>query len=201
MFPCLWEKSRFSLGGSGVAWSYHSTSTCAQTPCFSCYLKMLVWEKLSLTLPVRLVAFHLAFGGWRVEWFLTLHVSLFFFSGCYLGVSENFAKKDKVPQMAPSITQVLFVTSPKALSEPQLPTLWFVCGALGTISMRLSCATWCCWAKDRIQEETSHATWSRCASVWNIFVCFSKYSLLWDSPLAFILEEGHASFFFYALWL
>jgi hypothetical protein len=34
----------------------------------------------------------------------------------------NFAKKDKVPQMVPSIAQVVFVTSPKALSEPQLPT-------------------------------------------------------------------------------
>jgi hypothetical protein len=30
-------------------------------------LKRLVREKLSLTLPVVLVAFHLAFGGWRVE--------------------------------------------------------------------------------------------------------------------------------------
>jgi hypothetical protein len=35
---------------------------------------------------------------------------------------ENFAKKDKVPRMVPSIAQVVFVTSPKALSEPQLPT-------------------------------------------------------------------------------
>jgi hypothetical protein len=35
---------------------------------------------------------------------------------------ENFAKKDKVPRMVPSIAQVVFVTSPKALSEPQLST-------------------------------------------------------------------------------
>jgi hypothetical protein len=62
--------------------------------------------------------------------------------------------------------------------------------------MRLTCATWYCWAKDRIQEKTSHATWSRCASVWNVFVYFSKHSLLWDSPLSFILEGGHASHFF-----
>jgi hypothetical protein len=150
-----------------------------------------------------LVAFHLAFVGWKVERFLTLHLSLFFFFGSYLGVFENFAKKDKVPRMVPSIAQVVFVTSPKALNEPQLPTIWLICGALGRISMRITCATWCCWAKDQIQEETSHATWSRCATVWNIFVCFSKYSLLWDSPLAFILEGGHASLFslFYALWL
>jgi hypothetical protein len=40
-----------------------------------------------------------------------------------------FAKKDKVPRMVLSIAQVVFVTSPKALSEPQLPTLWLVCGA------------------------------------------------------------------------
>jgi hypothetical protein len=52
---------------------------------------------------------------------LTLHLSLSF-SGSYLGDFENFAKKDKVPQMVPSIAQVLFITSPKALSEPQLPT-------------------------------------------------------------------------------
>jgi hypothetical protein len=97
--------------------------------------------------------------------------------------------------MVPSIAQVVFATSPKALSEPHLATLWLECGALARISMRLTCATWCCWAKDLIQEETSHATWSRCASVWNIFVCFSKYSLLWDSPLSFILEGGHVSLF------
>jgi hypothetical protein len=54
---------------------------------------------------------------------LTLPPSLFFFSGSYVRVFlENFAKKDKVPRMVPSITQVVFVTSPKALSEPQLPT-------------------------------------------------------------------------------
>jgi hypothetical protein len=38
------------------------------------------------------------------------------------GFFENFAKKDKVPQMVPSIAQVVLVTSPKALSEPHLPT-------------------------------------------------------------------------------
>jgi hypothetical protein len=38
-----------------------------------------------------------------------------------------------VPRMVPTITQVVFVISPKGLSEPQLPTLWLVCGALGTI--------------------------------------------------------------------
>jgi hypothetical protein len=48
-------------------------------------------------------------------------------------VFEKFAKKDKVPLMVPSIAQVVFVTSPKALSEPQLPTLQLVCGALGRI--------------------------------------------------------------------
>jgi hypothetical protein len=53
---------------------------------------------------------------------LTLHLSLFFLSGSYLGVFKNFAKKDKVPRMVPSIAQVVFVTSQKALSELQLPT-------------------------------------------------------------------------------
>jgi hypothetical protein len=54
---------------------------------------------------------------------LTLHLSLFFFFGSYLKVFEIFAKKDKVPRMmVPSIAQVVFATSPKALSEPQLPT-------------------------------------------------------------------------------
>jgi hypothetical protein len=56
-------------------------------------------------------------------------------------VFENFAKKDKIPRMVPSIAQVVFVTSTKALSEPQLPTLWLVCGALGRMNMRLTCAT------------------------------------------------------------
>jgi hypothetical protein len=85
-------------------------------------LKRLVREKLSLTLPMGLLAFHLAFGGWEVEWILTLHLSLSSFSGSYLGVFENFTKKDKVPWMVPSIAQVVFVTSPKALTKPQLPT-------------------------------------------------------------------------------
>jgi hypothetical protein len=85
-------------------------------------LKRLVREKLSLTLPVGLLAFHLAFGGWKVERILTLHILLFLFSRSYFGVFENFAKQDKVPWMVPSIAQVVFVTSPKALSEPQLPT-------------------------------------------------------------------------------
>jgi hypothetical protein len=85
-------------------------------------LKRLVREKLSLTLPVGLLAFHLAFGGWKVERILTLHLLLFFFSGSSLGVFENFAKKDKVPRMVPSIAQVVFFTSPKSLSEPHIPT-------------------------------------------------------------------------------
>jgi hypothetical protein len=164
-------------------------------------LERLVREKLSLTLPVGVVAFHLSFGGWRVEWFLTLHLSLFFFSRSNLRVFENFAKKDKVPRMVPSIAQVVFVTSPKALREPQLPTLWLLCGDLGRISMRLTCATWCCWAKDRIQEETSYATWSRCASVWNIFVCFSKCTPCFEILLLLLFwRGGHASFFILFDW-
>jgi hypothetical protein len=48
-------------------------------------LKGLVREKLSLTLPVGLLAFHLAFGGWKVERVLTLyHLLSFFWS--YFGV-------------------------------------------------------------------------------------------------------------------
>jgi hypothetical protein len=56
-------------------------------------LKRLVWDNLSLTLPVGLVAFHPSFGGWRVEWFLTLYLSLFFFSGSYLRVFWKFYKE------------------------------------------------------------------------------------------------------------
>jgi hypothetical protein len=47
----------------------------------------------------------------------------------------------------------------------------------------------------------SHATWSRCASLWNIFVFFCKHSLPWDSPLDFILEGVMPYSFFNALWL
>jgi hypothetical protein len=49
----------------------------------------------------------------KVERILTLHLLLFFFSGSYLEVFENFAKKDKTPRMVPSIAQMVFVTSPK----------------------------------------------------------------------------------------
>jgi hypothetical protein len=49
---------------------------------------------------------------------LTLHYSLFSFSGFYLGVFEIFfAKRDKVPRMVPPIAQVVFVTSPKAFEQ------------------------------------------------------------------------------------
>jgi hypothetical protein len=54
---------------------------------------------------------------------------------------QIFAKKDKVPRMVPSIAQVVFVPHQRLLNEPQLPTLWLVCGALGRISTRLTCAT------------------------------------------------------------
>jgi hypothetical protein len=40
----------------------------------------------------------------------------------------------------------------------------------------------------------------RDVQVCGIFLCFSKHFLLWDSPLAFILE-GSCFSFFYALWL
>jgi hypothetical protein len=82
------------------------------------------WYERSLALLYLwgFLAFHLAFKGWKVEQILTLHILLSFFSGSYLGDFENFAKKDKVPRMVPSIAPVVFVTSPKALSEPQLPT-------------------------------------------------------------------------------
>jgi hypothetical protein len=46
-----------------------------------------------------------------------LHLSLFFLFGSYLRVFENFAKKDKVPWTVPSIAQMVFVTTPPALSD------------------------------------------------------------------------------------
>jgi hypothetical protein len=46
-----------------------------------------------------------------------LHLSLFFLFGSYLRVFENFAKKDKVPWTVPSIAQMVFVTTPQALSD------------------------------------------------------------------------------------
>jgi hypothetical protein len=36
----------------------------------------------------------------------------------------------------------------------------------------------------------------RDVQVFGLFFCFSKHSLLRDSPLAFILEGGHALLFF-----
>jgi hypothetical protein len=48
---------------------------------------------------------------------LTLHLLFIFLSSSYLGVFENFAKKDKVPQMVPSIAKVVFVTSPKGFNQ------------------------------------------------------------------------------------
>jgi hypothetical protein len=102
--------------------------------------------------------------------------------------------------MVPSITQVVFVTSPKALSKPQLPTLLLVCGALGWISMGLTCATWCCWTKDRIQEETSHATWSRCASVE--YFCFFLSTHCFEILLLLLFWRGFMIHSFsYAPWL
>jgi hypothetical protein len=152
-------------------------------------LKRLVRE--ILTLPVGPLSFHLAFWGWKVDWVLTLHLSLLFLSRSYLGIFEKFAKKDKVPRMVPSIAQ----------ASLNFLLLWLVCGALGRIIMRLICATWYCCDKDRIQEETSHTTWSRCASLWNIFYVGGDHALRfsscvylgWGSCFLFL-------FFFYALW-
>jgi hypothetical protein len=118
----LEQKPRLGLGGSRVARCYHSASTCTNTMLFLQIWKGSYERSLALLLPVGLLAFYLAFRGWKVEWILTVHLLLFFFFGCSLGVFENFAKKDKVPRMVPSIAQVVFVTSPKTLREPQLPT-------------------------------------------------------------------------------
>jgi hypothetical protein len=132
-------------------------------------LKRLVRE--ILTLPVGPLSFHLAFWGWKVDWVLTLHLSLLFLYRSYLGIFEKFAKKDKVPRMVPSIAQ----------ASLNFLLLWLVCGALGRIIMRLICATWYCCDKDRIQEETSHTTWSRCASLWNIFYVGGDHALRFSS--------------------
>jgi hypothetical protein len=78
--------------------------------------------------------------------------------------------------------------------------LCLVCGALGRINMRLTCATWHCWAKDRIQEETSHATWSRCASVeyFCVFLNTPSFEIL----LLPLFWRGVMLYsFFYSLWL
>jgi hypothetical protein len=48
------------LNGSGVAWCYHSASTYAQTPCSSYKFEKVGTEEAYLTLPVGLLAFHLA---------------------------------------------------------------------------------------------------------------------------------------------
>jgi hypothetical protein len=98
--------------------------------------------------------------------------------------------------MAPLIAQVVFVTSPKALSEPQLPTIWLVCGALGRVSTRLTCATWCCWAKDRIQEKTSNATSSTCASEWNIFLFVFVSTPCFEILLLLLFWRGWCFTFF-----
>jgi hypothetical protein len=76
----------------------------------------LVQEKLSHVLPVGPVTFHLAFRGWRVEWFglCITHPSLFRILSRGF---EIFAKRDKVPQMVPSFAEVVFVTSPKAFER------------------------------------------------------------------------------------
>jgi hypothetical protein len=49
-------------------------------------LKRLVREELSLTLPLGILAFHVAFGGWKVERILTLNLLLSLFFGSHLGV-------------------------------------------------------------------------------------------------------------------
>jgi hypothetical protein len=64
-------------------------------------LKRLVREKLSHTLPVGFLAFHHAFGGWKVKWILTLHISLSSFSGSYLEVFENFQRKTRFLEWFP----------------------------------------------------------------------------------------------------
>jgi hypothetical protein len=81
---------------------------------------------------------------WRLKsrTVLTLYHSLFFFSGFYLGVFEIFCKERQSSSdgSLDRSSGACYLTK-DFLNEPQLPTLRLVCGALGRISMRLTCAT------------------------------------------------------------
>jgi hypothetical protein len=130
----IWKADRTLLHVTSLQVLVHNSMLCG-------YFESIGTRETLPCLLVGLVNFCLAFRGWRVEWFwlYITHSSLFLDS-----ISEFlkiFAKRDKVPQMVPSIAQVVFVTSPKVFERAQLPTLWLVCGSLGRISMRLTCAT------------------------------------------------------------
>jgi hypothetical protein len=102
-------------------------------PCSTCYLQRLVREKLSLILPMGLVTFHLAFGGWNLEWFW-LCIS---HSSSYLDTISEFLKilqrKTRSLEWFPQSLKWYLLPHRRLLSEPHLPTLWLVCGALGRI--------------------------------------------------------------------
>jgi hypothetical protein len=70
-----------------------------------------LWGLLLSTLPSKVEEYNS---------FDSASLTLFFFWILFQSF-ENFAKKDKVPRMVPSIAQVVFITSPKSLGEPQLP--------------------------------------------------------------------------------
>jgi hypothetical protein len=81
---------------------------------------------------------------WRLKsrMVLNLHYSLFSFFGFYLGVFENFLQREtKFLGWFPRSLKWCLLLHQRLLNEPQIPTLWLVCGALDRISMRLTCAT------------------------------------------------------------
>jgi hypothetical protein len=120
-FACPRAKSSLGLGRTRVASMLLLCKFLCTIPYSTCCWKGRSWETLSHALPVWLVTFHLAFGGWRVERFglCITHFSLFWILSRSF---EIFTKRGKVPRMVLSIARVVLVSSPKALSEPQLPT-------------------------------------------------------------------------------
>jgi hypothetical protein len=81
---------------------------------------------------------------WRLNsrMVLTLYYSLLFFSSFYLGVFEkNLQREAKFLGWFPRSLMWYLLPHQRLLNETQLPILWLVCGALGRISMRLTCAT------------------------------------------------------------
>jgi hypothetical protein len=80
------------------------------------------------------------FGGWRVEWFDFASLTLLFFSILSRGFSKFLQRETKF--LGWFLDRSIGVCyHQRLLNEPQLPTRWLVCGALGRISVRLTCAT------------------------------------------------------------
>jgi hypothetical protein len=133
------EQSLVMKGGSDIASCYSPASISAQF--YAIWLFWKYWYQRNFAL-LACGACNFSPCLWKLQsrMVLTSYYSVLFLSGFYLGVLENFYKERQSSSDGSLHRSRCLLPHQRILNEPQLPTLWFVCGALGRISMKFTCA-------------------------------------------------------------